>query len=122
MSPDWARDSASAAFRPWCCSPMAGKSPDRAGRSRMPTRSCAGSAVSYRAERGGPGLSGPRRTNSVLHCRSGSEHVGVSMARVLLMMVLAAAAHSAQAADDLKVSQLEQDVRDLQRQVQALSR
>ena len=44
------------------------------------------------------------------------------MARALLMMVLAAAAHNALAADDLKVSQLEQDVRDLQRQVQALSR
>jgi outer membrane murein-binding lipoprotein Lpp len=44
------------------------------------------------------------------------------MARVLLLMVLAAAAHTALAADDLKVSQLEQDVRDLQRQVQALSR
>jgi hypothetical protein len=51
-----------------------------------------------------------------------NERVGVSMARVLLMVVLAAAAHNALAADDLKVSQLEQDVRDLQRQVQALSR
>jgi hypothetical protein len=44
------------------------------------------------------------------------------MTRVLLMMVLAGASLSTLAADDLKVSQLEQDVRDLQRQVQALSR
>ncbi len=40
------------------------------------------------------------------------------MVRVLLVMLLAGASLNALAADDLKVSQLEQDVRDLQRQVQ----
>lgn len=44
------------------------------------------------------------------------------MSRRLLTMVLVGVSLNAMAADDLKVSQLEQDVRDLQRQVQALSR
>jgi len=44
------------------------------------------------------------------------------MIRMLWVMVLAGASFNVPAADDLKVSQLEQDVRDLQRQVQALSR
>jgi outer membrane murein-binding lipoprotein Lpp len=44
------------------------------------------------------------------------------MIRMALMAVLMGASMGAVAADDLKVSQLEQDVRELQRQVQALSR
>jgi outer membrane murein-binding lipoprotein Lpp len=42
-------------------------------------------------------------------------------ARLALMAVLVGASTAATCADDLKVSQLEQDVRELQRQVQALS-
>jgi len=44
------------------------------------------------------------------------------MVRTGLMVFLMSASMGAMAADDLKVSQLEQDVRDLQRQVQSLSR
>jgi hypothetical protein len=44
------------------------------------------------------------------------------MARGMLMTLLLAAPFMAGAADDLKVAQLEQDVRELQRQVQLLSR
>ena len=44
------------------------------------------------------------------------------MARVLLAAILLWAPIAALAADDLKVSQLEADVRDLKRQVQGLSR
>jgi hypothetical protein len=42
--------------------------------------------------------------------------------RAIVMTALLCATAPAMAADDLKVSQLEQDVRDLQRQVQMLSR
>ena len=41
------------------------------------------------------------------------------MTRLLIAAILACASLAAAAADDLKVSQLEQDVRNLQRQVQA---
>ena len=44
------------------------------------------------------------------------------MFRAICMVVLLGDGVAAMAADDFKVSQLEQDVRDLQRQVQALSR
>jgi hypothetical protein len=44
------------------------------------------------------------------------------MKRALFVMMLACTPVLAAAADDLKVAQLEQDVRDLKRQVQALAR
>lgn len=44
------------------------------------------------------------------------------MKRTMIVAALLTMPFHAPAADDLKVSQLEQDVRDLQRQVQALSR
>jgi hypothetical protein len=44
------------------------------------------------------------------------------MIRPMLVAALLSAAFDVPAADELRVSQLEQDVRDLQRQVQALSR
>lgn len=44
------------------------------------------------------------------------------MIRPMLLAALLGAAFDVPAADELRVSQLEQDVRDLQRQVQALSR
>ncbi|HEV7608223.1 MAG TPA: hypothetical protein VGO61_12850 [Steroidobacteraceae bacterium] len=50
------------------------------------------------------------------------QKVGGFMARVLFALLLLCAPIAALAADDLKVSQLESDVRDLKRQVQGLSR
>lgn len=47
---------------------------------------------------------------------------GATIRAISALILLAAAPIAGRAADDLKVSQLEQDVRDLQRQVQALSR
>jgi outer membrane murein-binding lipoprotein Lpp len=46
----------------------------------------------------------------------------VTMSRPILLAALVCLSPALMAADDLKVSQLEQDVRELQRQVQALSR